>query len=123
MTFHETILAKLLTYRESHPDFNFLMRQRTGAGQRFESGHWFQGNEEYAFVGLINASGGITKTRSVGFSLSPKEDGFDCRLHVRFTNEKRSELISAYEEVVSKIGGFIEKGNKRFDKNYNSPYL
>lgn len=117
MTFHETILEKLLEYRETHSNFNFLTRQRTGAGKRFDSGHWFQGNDKYAFVGLVNASGGINKTRSVGLLLKPKEYGFDCTLQIKFTGEKNDKLISSYKKVISQIGGFVEIDNERFDKN------
>ena len=91
MNFHETVLKKLIEYRETHSNFNFLTRQRSGAAKRFESGHWFQGNDKYAFVGLINASGGINKTRSVGLVFKPKEYGFDCTLQVRFNGENRKE--------------------------------
>lgn len=117
MTFHETILEKLLEYRKSHPNFNFLTRQRTGAGKRFQSGHWFQGNDNYAFVGLINASGGINKTRSVGLAIKPKDYGFECTLQVRFNGEKRNELVNCYKKVISQIGGFSEKDSERFDKS------
>ncbi|ASO06549.1 AAA family ATPase [Arenibacter algicola] len=117
MNFHETVLKKLIEYRETHSNFNFLTRQRSGAAKRFESGHWFQGNDKYAFVGLINASGGINKTRSVGLVFKPKEYGFDCTLQVRFNGENRKELITCYNKLISQIGGFGEKDSERFDKN------
>lgn len=105
MTFHETILKKLLEYRETHPHFNFLTRQRAGAGKRFESGHWFQGNDGYAFVGLINASGGSNRTRSVGISISPTSKGFSYYLEIVFNEEKDKELIDCYEALAKKIQG------------------
>ncbi len=117
MTFHQTIIEQLLIYRETHPSFNFLTRQRSGAGKRFESGHWFQGNEKYAFVGLINASGGINKTRSVGLLFKPKELGFECTLQVRYSGENRDELVRCYKKLISQIGGFSEKDSERFDKS------
>ena len=39
MTFHEIILQNLLKYRTVHPTFNFLLRQRSGAANRFERGY------------------------------------------------------------------------------------
>lgn len=48
MTFHETIIKKLLEYRETHPHFRFITRQRNN-NNRLENGFWFQG-ENYAFV-------------------------------------------------------------------------
>ncbi|MGB3150837.1 MAG: hypothetical protein WBB27_09250 [Maribacter sp.] len=104
MTFHENILEKLLKYRETNPDFNFLTRQRTTAGKRFESGHWFQGNDGYAFVGLINASGGSNRTRSVGISISPLVKGYSCYLEIVHNEEKDEALIEAYKAIAEKIG-------------------
>ncbi len=114
MTFHETILKKLIDYRESHPNFNFLTRQRGGAGKRFESGHWFQGNDSYAFVGLINASGGSNRTRSVGILIYPTEKGYRCYLEIVFNEENDHGLIEAYQSVINKIGDFKKLTETKF---------
>ncbi|ASV29719.1 McrB family protein [Maribacter cobaltidurans] len=114
MTFHETILSKLLEYRENHPHFNFLMRQRAGAGQRFESGHWFQGNDDYAFVGLINASGGSNRTRSVGILFYPTDNGYTCNLEVVYNEEKDENLIAAYQALIHRIGPFKKITETKF---------
>ncbi|WP_289846869.1 AAA family ATPase [Maribacter dokdonensis] len=106
MTFHEIIFSKLLEYRATHPQFSFLTRQRSGSGKRFKSGHWFQGNDKYAFVGLINASGGSNRTRSVGIVVYPTETGFKCDFEVVFNEEKDSELIDVYNAIINKIGKF-----------------
>ncbi|WP_437397209.1 AAA family ATPase [Flagellimonas lutimaris] len=95
-----------MEYREKHPHFNFLMRQRAGAGQRFESGHWFQGNDDYAFVGLINASGGSNRTRSVGILFYPNDNGYTCNLEVVYNEEKDENLIAAYQALIHRIGPF-----------------
>ncbi|SDE99061.1 hypothetical protein [Cellulophaga baltica] len=84
MTFHETILNQLKKYRETHPNFNFIPRQRGGPGKRFKSGYWFQGNDKYAFVTLVHANGRVNKTKGVGLVFRPKEDGFDCNTQVRY---------------------------------------
>lgn len=115
MTFHETILKKLLEYRETQPHFNFLTRQRAGAGKRFESGHWFQGNDGYAFVGLINASGGSNRTRSVGISISPTAKGYSCYLEIVFNEEKDKELIACYEALAKKIQGIKSVGDTKYN--------
>ncbi|MCM4150309.1 hypothetical protein DHD05_01795 [Arenibacter sp. N53] len=115
MTFHETILKKLLEYREANPDFKFLTRQRSGAGKRFESGHWFQGNDDYAFVGLINASGGSNRTRSVGISINPTAKSYSCYLEIVFNEEKDKELISCYEALAKKIPGIKSVGDTKYN--------
>tara|TARA_R110000765_G_scaffold423185_3_gene531714 strand:+ start:2091 stop:3923 length:1833 start_codon:yes stop_codon:yes gene_type:complete len=116
MTFHEIILKKLLEYRKVHPEFNFLTRQRAGAGKRFESGHWFQGNDGYAFVGLINASGGTNRTRSVGIVINPTENGFNCHLEIVFNEETDLILIEAYKALIDKIGQFNSISETKFSR-------
>lgn len=115
MTFHDTILKKLLEYRETRPNFNFIARQRTGAGKRLENGYWFPGNENYAFVSLVNANGGAKKTKSVGIAISPTKDGFNSDLEIAFSEEKDHLLIEAYKAIVKKIAGIKHEG----DTNYH----
>ncbi|WP_370671519.1 hypothetical protein KCTC52924_01120 [Arenibacter antarcticus] len=114
MTFHETILQKLLQYRETHPNFNFLTRQRSGTGKRFESGHWFQGNDSYAFVGLINASGGSNRTRSVGITIIPIQNGYSCHLEIVFNEEKDKELIACYKALAKSFKGVKSVGETKY---------
>ncbi|TLP79229.1 AAA family ATPase [Maribacter sp. ACAM166] len=114
MTFHETILKKLIEYRESHPNFNFIARQRTGAGKRFENGFWFPGNKNYAFVGLVNANGGAKKTKSVGIAISPTKEGFSCDLEIAFSEEQDELLLEAYKAIVEKIAGIKHGGGTNY---------
>lgn len=114
MTFHETILNKLLEYREAHPNFNFIARQRTGKAKRLEGGFWFPGNEKYAFVGLINANGGSKKTKSVGISISPTSNGFSCDLEIAFSEEKDALLIEGYHSLVQNISGIRHDGGTNY---------
>lgn len=116
MTFHETILKKLLEYRESHPYFNFIARQRGGKGDRFNTGHWFQGTDEYAFVGIVNANGGSNRTKSIGVSISPTTKGFSCYLEIAFNEEKDSDLIEIYESLANKIVGLKSVASTRYTK-------
>ena len=115
MTYHDTILKKLLEYRETHPNFNFIARQRTGKAKRFENGYWFPGNEKYAFVGLVNANGGSKKTKSVGVAISPTSNGFSCVLEIAFSEEKDKLLIEAYHALVKNISGINHSGHTNYD--------
>ena len=117
MTFHEPILKKLLEYREAHPSFKFITRQRTGAGNRFESGHWFQGNDKYAFVGLIDASGGLNKTRSVGLNFKPLPNGYGVKMEVVFKGVNDISLIRCYKELIKIIDGFKEISPEKYSKD------
>ena len=82
MTYHETILTALLAYKKKNPDFHFLTRQRDTKQGKFKKGFWFQGTAKYAFVGLVNASGGTNMTRSIGIVFSPVSNGFSCSMEI-----------------------------------------
>jgi hypothetical protein len=50
---HDDVLNFLETYRTKHPDFLYWLRQRN-TKNRLNEGYWFQGNLDYAFVGLYD---------------------------------------------------------------------
>lgn len=116
MTFHETIIKKLLEYRENHPHFRFIPRQRNN-NNRLENGYWFQG-ENYAFVGLIDRSGGINKTRSLGLVFTPKENNtFQVHLELVYKGETNSKLLAFYEKIKANIQDLKDVGGEKFIKD------
>ncbi len=116
MTFHETIIKKLLEYRENHPHFRFIPRQRNN-NNRLENGYWFQG-ENYAFVGLIDRSGGINKTRSLGLVFTPKENNtFQVHLELVYKGETNSKLLAFYEKLKANIQDLKDVGGEKFIKD------
>lgn len=116
MTFHETIIKKLLEYRENHPHFRFIPRQRNN-NNRLENGYWFQG-ENYAFVGLIDRSGGINKTRSLGLVFTPKENNtFQVHLELVYKGETNSKLLAFYEKLKANIQDLKDVGSEKFIKD------
>lgn len=115
MTFHEKILSKLLDYKTNNPDFEFVPRQLIN--ERMKSGYWFQGTQNYAFVGLINKSGGANKTKSLGLVFWPKtENTFGCYIELVYKGETNKQLLSFYENIKTTFGGFVDKGGKKFQK-------
>jgi hypothetical protein len=48
---HDDVLNFLESYRAKHPDFVYWLWQRNNKN-RLTDGCWFQGNMNYAFVGL-----------------------------------------------------------------------
>ncbi|WP_445457698.1 McrB family protein [Flavobacterium sp. HNIBRBA15423] len=115
MTFHEKILSELLLYKETHPEFRFIPRQRNTKG-RLEQGFWFQGNENYAFVGLIDRSGGSNMTRSVGLVFWETDDYLEFSIEIVHKNEKDIEILNLYEKLKSQIGEFTEANSEKFNK-------
>ena len=120
MTFHQDILHILLEYRKQQPDFNFICRQRN-RGNKFEKGLYFQGNDSYAFVGLIDRSGGVNMTRSAGLTFSPTEDKLHFDFEIVHKGEEDQKLLEFYKELRTIFEGgrevennekFIVKGDK-----------
>ncbi|NDP28710.1 MAG: AAA domain-containing protein [Flavobacterium sp.] len=116
MTFHETILTHLFEYRKRNPNFKFIPRQRNSKG-RLEDGFWFQGNDSYAFVGLIDRSGGVNKTRSLGLVFWPKENNtFGYYLELVYKGESDKMLLAFYDKIRNHFSGFNESGDEKFVK-------
>lgn len=109
MTFHEEIYQKMLEYRKRNPAFNFIPRQRN-TKNRFNLGFWFQGDENYAFVGLVNASGGANMTRSVGLVFFPKDGYYDFRLEVVYKGIKAEKALELYADLIETFQ--LEKDGK-----------
>ena len=115
MTFHDEILTNLLEYRERNPNFIFIPRQRN-TQDRLAEGYWFQGNSDYAFVGLINRTGGPNMTRSLGLVFWP-EDNY-CGVHVELVHkgEKDPEVLKIYDTIRNRIGDFKHIEPEKFTK-------
>ena len=50
LEYSDQILQYLLDKRKSNPELKFWLRQRN-TNKRLDDGYWFQGNNDYAFVG------------------------------------------------------------------------
>ncbi|GEM_PF-482465 len=114
-TFHEDIFKNLLAYKETHPDFVFIPRQRN-TQNKLNDGFWFQGTDKYAFVGLVNSSGGVNKTRSVGLVFYPVGNYLEFSFEIVFKGETDKELILLYHKLRDEIGGFNENESEKFNK-------
>lgn len=113
---HQQVLDFLETYRKSHPDFLFCLRERN-KNNRLEEGLWFQGTEDYAFVGLYNRSGGSNMTRSVGLVFyQNKEGGIGLGFQVVFNEEKDARLLAFYRNLIDSFGGFKQVTPTKFDR-------
>ena len=115
MTFHEEILSQLLLYKETHPEFRFIPRQRNTKG-KLEEGYWFQGSEGYAFVSLVDRSGGVNMTRSVGLVFWPSEDHLEFSIEIVYKGEENKDILALYENLKTEIGGLTEKDPEKFIK-------
>ena len=113
MAFHGEVLNILLDYREKNPDFNFVARQLNRKG-KLDAGYYFQGNDKYAFAGLINKSGGLKMTKSVGLIFFPLEDHLKCDFEIKHQGETNGDLLVLYENLKS----IFPEGEHLDDENF-----
>jgi len=116
MNFHEEVFEKLLEYHSRNPEFKFIPRQ-VNRNNKLENGYWFQGDERftYAFVGLIDESGGVNMTRSVGLVFSPSENYLECYLEIVYKGEEDTDLIELYTKIKEVIPGFKQVQEEKFN--------
>jgi 5-methylcytosine-specific restriction endonuclease McrBC GTP-binding regulatory subunit McrB len=116
MTFHQKVFTFLESYRKTHPEFLFCTRERNTKG-RLDDGYWFQGTENYAFVGLYDRSGGSTMTRSIGLVFSQnQEEKISLGFQIAFNEEKDNKLLIFYNDLIKTFGEFKQVTATRFDK-------
>jgi 5-methylcytosine-specific restriction protein B len=97
-TFHEEIYKNLLDYSNHNSQFKFLPRQKN-TQNRLDNGLWFQGTNNYAFVGLIDRSGGMNKTQSIGLVFWKVDNYLEFGLELVYKGEEDTELITLYDKV------------------------
>jgi 5-methylcytosine-specific restriction protein B len=110
MHFHQKIHDYLLNYRkEYNSDFNFLVRQISNPDDKkyprgkIACGLFFQGTEDYCFVGLVDKNGGNKSTRSVGLVFKPSDQNFILTFEIIFREETDENLIQFYKILASKF--------------------
>jgi 5-methylcytosine-specific restriction endonuclease McrBC GTP-binding regulatory subunit McrB len=115
---HEKVLNFLEGYRATHSDFVYWLRERN-TKNRLDDGFWFQGNEEYVFVGLYDHSGGSNKTRSIGLYFFPApNNSVTCSVEVVYNEEQDKLVLLLYEEIKKLIGNFRRIADTRYRKDF-----
>ena len=115
-TLHGRVFDFLENYRKSHPDFFYWLRERN-TKNRLDEGYWFQGTENYAFVGLYNRGGGTNMTRSFGLVFIDKPNGkIYCHLEVVFNEETDTNILHFYNKAMEMLNGFEQQHKTKFYK-------
>lgn len=100
------LLDRLLEHRTANPDFTFAVRQVNRYG-RLNKGYWFQGDENYIFVGFTARSDESNKTRSVGLVFTNLSKAkADCWVEIVFKTEPIEELVTLYRHFMRINSGF-----------------
>jgi Protein of unknown function DUF262 len=111
----DKLLDRLLEYRKEHPEFTFALRQQNRYG-RLENGHWFQGNEDYIFIGFTQRQDGGNKTRSLGLVFhSFEEKVAGCNIEIVFRTEPRADFIEMYRHIISTDKGYYKANNAYYE--------
>jgi hypothetical protein len=112
---HDKVFEFCESYRAENPNFTYWLRERNTNG-RLDEGIWFQGTENYAFVGLYNGNGGTNRTRSIGFVFTQDKDTIGCYFENVFNEEQDEHLLNFYAQMRSLVGGFEQDREKRYQK-------
>ena len=112
---HNSVFDFLERLRSKFPDFTYWLRERNVKG-RLENGYWFQGQDEYAFVGLYDRSGGSNMSRSFGLVFYHKGDRIGCQVENVFNEERDKNILSLYQEIRNLIGGFEKHRETKYLK-------
>lgn len=112
---HDKVFDFCESYRASHTDFFYWLRERNTNG-KLDAGIWFQGNENYAFVGLYDANGGPKRTRSIGLLFTLNGDKVQCSFEVAYPEQEEQKKVRFYEQAVQLVGGKLDKARKRYEK-------
>ncbi len=117
---HDAVLDFMLQYHEAHPQFYFWVRERN-TRNRLDEGCWFQGNEDYCFVGLYDRGGGANMTRSVGlvFYEHPTKK-FGGHFEIVFRGEEDSKVITFYKDAIALIGNFTQLDATKYQYYFTS---
>lgn len=112
---HDEVFKFLEEYRQIHKDFVYWLRERN-TRNRLTDGFWFQGNQDYAFVGLYNRGGGSNMTRSIGLVFEKREEEIHFHFEVVFNEEKDAKVLQLYDDIMKLLGGFDKVSETRFQK-------
>jgi hypothetical protein len=112
---HDKVFEFCEEYRASHRDFLYWLRERN-TKNRLEEGIWFQGTENYAFVGLYDRSGGSNMTRSIGLVFGIFGDQTSCSFENVFNEEQDSSVLTFYSQLRELVGGLSQQHLTKYSK-------
>lgn len=112
---HQRVFELMEHVRSLYPDFRYWLRQKD-TNNRLSDGLWFQGTENYAFVGLYDRSGGTNRTRSIGLVFYPNDYDIACTFENVFNEEKDENILRFYEELRAIVGNFNQASKTKYKK-------
>jgi KAP family P-loop domain/TIR domain len=100
---HDKVLLFMKKFCSTRPGVTFWLRERN-TSNRLNKGFWFQGREDYAFMGLYNGWAGNRSTKSVGLVFWPTAgDGVGSNFSIVYRGEERENYLKFYGLVESEL--------------------
>jgi 5-methylcytosine-specific restriction enzyme B len=123
---HEDVYAFLLDYHQKNPSFYFAPRTKsTSKGKKLEDGYWFNGNDNYLFIGFYVPNDGDNKTRTIGIFIKFKnEEIIGAYLLITFRDEKSEAYIPFYTGLLNTLaeeGEFQMESENKYRRFYLNP--
>lgn len=100
---NEEILNFLLEYRSQHPEFTFATRVKNSKN-KLDEGYWFQGTENYIFVGFYKLGDSKSKTKTIGFVIELR-DGAVVNNHISivYPMDLSEQVVLLHKRIKEKI--------------------
>jgi 5-methylcytosine-specific restriction endonuclease McrBC GTP-binding regulatory subunit McrB len=123
---HEDIYTFLLDYHQKNPSFYFAPRTRSiPNGKTLTDGYWFNGNDNYLFIGFYVPNDGDNKTRTIGIFVKFKnEEIANAYLLITFRDEKSEAYIPFYQGILESLatqGAFQMETERKYRRFYSNP--
>ncbi|WP_044173583.1 McrB family protein [Flectobacillus major] len=123
---HEDIYTFLLDYHQKNPSFYFAPRTRSiPNGKTLTDGYWFNGNDDYLFIGFYVPNDGDNKTRTIGIFVKFKnEEIANAYLLITFRDEKSEAYIPFYQGILESLatqGAFQMETERKYRRFYSNP--
>ncbi|MDI9868588.1 McrB family protein [Flectobacillus roseus] len=102
---HKEIYDFLMEYHQVNPTFKFAPRTRSIAnGRGYQDGYWFNGNDDYLFIGLYSPNDSVNKTRTIGIFIQLRQSLIQkAYLLITYRDVAQIPDIPFYNKLVERL--------------------
>lgn len=101
---HDAAFLWALDYQKRNPDFRFWLRRRN-TNKRLRQGFWFQGNENYASVGLYNLRSNNQSTKAIALVFWPNDQSMGVSLDLIFQGNQPPRQQAFFQDLQKLLSG------------------
>jgi len=102
---HKEIYNFLMEYHQANLTFRFAPRTRSIAnGRGYQDGYWFNGNDDYLFIGLYSPNDSVNKTRTIGIFIQLRQSLIQkAYLLITYRDVAQIPDIPFYDKLVERL--------------------